>query len=172
MRVLRKTLDGIYYISGIIASLFLIAILLIIVAQMVARWTGNVFPGATAYAGYCMAAASFFALANAFNYGSHIRVSLMLNAMGRYRRIGEIWGYGVGAVTATLFARYAVKTNFLTEKLNDISQGQDATPIWIPQLAMSFGSILLAVALWDHLLRIIFTKHMGVVPQDFTEARD
>ena len=172
LRLVRRILDFIYGLSGAIASLFLIAILLIIVAQMVARWTGGVLPGATDYAGYCMAAASFFALAYALNYGAHIRVSLMLNALGRHRRKGEIWAYSVAAITATVFARFAIKTNFLSEKLHDISQGQDATPIWIPQLSMSIGTVLLAVALWDHLARIIFTDHQGVAQPDFSEMEE
>lgn len=91
-----------------------------------------------------------------------------------------------GAVIATYFARYAVKANFFSEMLNDRTQGQDQipewvvslfsldfagvvegnmtlvyTPIWIPQLAMSIGTILLAVALWDTLYRMLIT---GVNP--------
>lgn len=165
-------LDVIYTIAGYIAALFMIAILTIIVMNMGARWFGIPFPGATNYAGYCMAGASFFALAYALNHGAHIRVSLFLGRMGRFRRWGEIWCYGIAALTATFFARYAMKTNYWSEKLNDISQGQDATPLWIPQIAMSIGAVLLAVALWDHLYRILFTDHMGVEQPDLTEARD
>ena len=172
LRSVRRVLDAVYGIAGAIGALFLIAILCIIVAQMVARWTGVTFPGATNYAGYCMAAASFFALAYALNHGAHIRVSLLLSKMGRFRRWGEIWCYGIAALTATFFARYAMKANYWSEKLNDISQGQDATPIWIPQIAMSIGTVLLAVALWDHLIRILFSAHNGVAEPDVTEARD
>ncbi|MHA1157246.1 MAG: TRAP transporter small permease [Alphaproteobacteria bacterium] len=168
--LLRRTLDVIYKICGAIASLFLIAILVIIVAQMVARWTGQSFPGATNYAGYCMASASFFALAYALNRGAHIRVSLLLNSLGRWKRWGEIWCYAVAAITATLFARFAVKANFWSSKLNDISQGQDATPLWVPQIAMSIGTVVLAIALWDHLIRIVFTQHIGVQKEAIREV--
>ena len=48
------------------------------------------------------------------------------------------------------------KSEFLG-KLHDISQGQDATPMWIPQLAMAFGTVLVAIAMWDNLIRLIFT---------------
>ena len=57
-RILRRVLDGVYLAGGVVAAGFLIVILLLIVAQMLARWTGHVFPGATDYAGYAMAAAS------------------------------------------------------------------------------------------------------------------
>lgn len=172
MKMVRRGLDGLYALGGAIGALFLIAILLIIVAQMVSRWAGVTFPGATNYAGYCMAAASFFSLAYALNHGAHIRVTLLLGKLGRWRRWGEIWCYGVAAITATLFARYALKANYWTEKLNDISQGRDATPLWIPQVAMSVGTVVLAIALWDHLIRILFADHQGVGEPEIGEARD
>ncbi len=161
-RALRRILDGLYLLGGIIASLFLIAILTIIVLQMLARWTGQVFPGATDYAGYCMAAASFFAFAYALNHGAHIRVSIVLNAMGRARRWGETFCFAVGTVIATYFAWYAVKGTYISWRWNEISQGLDKTPIWIPQLSMSIGAILLAIAFWDHLVQLIFRGTHGI----------
>jgi TRAP-type C4-dicarboxylate transport system permease small subunit len=116
-----------------------------------------------------MAGASFFSLAYALNKGAHIRVTLVLGALGRWRRYGEIWCYGVAAVTAVFFARYAIKTNFGSAKWNDISQGQDATPLWIPQIVMSVGAAMLAVALIDQFLRVLLTEHDGVDEPDITE---
>ena len=52
MAFLRRFLNFIYTASGVAASLCLIAILALIVIQMLARWTGEVFPGAPDYAGY------------------------------------------------------------------------------------------------------------------------
>lgn len=156
-RGLRKTLDAIYFGSGVLAALFMVAILCIIVLQMAARWFGFVVPGSTSYAGYCMAASSFFALAYALNNGAHIRVGLLLGRLGRWRHWGEGWCLLIGASLATYFARYAIKGAYWSWKLNDVSQGQDATPLWIPQLAMVLGTVLLALALWDNLIRLIFT---------------
>lgn len=161
-RALRRVLDKIYDAGGVIAALFLVAILMIIVLQMLARWTGQVFPGATDYAGYCMAAASFFAFAHALNHGAHIRVSLFLHALGTKRRYGEMWCFFIGALAASYFAWYAVRGTYWSWKLHDVSQGLDATPIWIPQLAMSAGTIMLATAFWDHLIRLIFTGSHGI----------
>lgn len=162
-RALRRILDFLYFVGGVIAACFLIAILVLIVLQMLARWTGQVFPGATDYAGYCMAGASFFAFAYALNHGAHIRVSILLNALPKTgRRWLEIWCFGIGAAIATYFAWYGVRGNYWSWKLNEISQGLDATPIWIPQLAMSAGTILLAIAFWDHLIRLIFTSEHGI----------
>jgi len=152
----RKILDAIYNFSGFMAAAFLLILLTIIVTQMVMRWSGSVFIGATNYAGYCMAAASFFALAYALNNGSHIRVGLLLNQLGRYRRGGEIWCFGVGSALTIYLAYYAYKGVFWSIKLNDISQGQDATPLWIPQIPMAIGSTILAMTFVDHFIRILF----------------
>jgi TRAP-type C4-dicarboxylate transport system permease small subunit len=160
---LRRGLDTFYTACGGLAAVFLLIMLVIIVAQMVARWSGNTFPGSTDYAGYCMAAASFFAFAYALNHGAHIRVNLLLSRLGAKRRWGELWCFGIGAALATYFAFYAIKATYWSYKLNDISQGQDAWPLWIPQIPMAFGTSVLALAMTDHFLRILFfgIKHLG-----------
>ncbi|MEO7725639.1 MAG: hypothetical protein ABIS45_00110, partial [Burkholderiales bacterium] len=38
---------------------------------------------------------------------------------------------------------------------NDISQGSDATPLWIPQISMALGTIVLWVAFVDALVGLI-----------------
>lgn len=152
---LRRVLDRLYDLAGALAALCLIALLIIICLQMIARWSGMVFLGSTAYAGYCMAAASFFALAHTLNHGGHIRVSLLLSQLGGYRRIAEIWCFGIGSVLAVFLAWYAIKAVRVSIMLNDISQGQDATPIWIPQVPMAIGAVLFATAMIDRLIRIV-----------------
>jgi len=158
-----RFLDGLYTAGGVLAALFLIAILLLILVQMMARWTGQVFSGAPDYAGYCMAAASFLAFAHALNRGAHIRVSLLLNAAGRFRYALEVWCFAVGSAAACYLAYYAVKATSWSHKFHDISQGQDATPLWIPQLGMSIGAVLLAICFCDNLLRLIILKTHAIV---------
>ena len=162
---LRPWLDRLYTAGGVLAALCLIVILTLVTLQMLARWTGEVFPGGPDYAGYFMAAASFLAFAYALNYGAHIRVSILLNGLGRFRHLGEIWCFAIGSGLSIFFARYAIKTAYWSYKLNDISQGQDATPIWIPQLAMVVGTVILSIAMVDHLVRLIVTREHGILPE-------
>ena len=156
MKSLRKLLDFIYLSSGALAAVSLVAILLLIVVQMVARWTGEVFPGAASYAGYAMAAASFLAFANALNRGAHIRVSILLNALPKGpKRLLEIWCFGLAAAIAWYFTYYAYWFVYWSWKFNEISQSQDATALWIPQSVMVVGGGILAIALTDNLLQLI-----------------
>ena len=186
LRPLWSALDAVYVASGVIAGFFMVMILSLIVVGMVARWTSVAVPGTTEFAGYAMAATSFFALSHALTRGAHIRVSILLNSTAFLKRWLDVFAVFGAAVIATYFARYAVKSTFISEMLNDRTQGQDQvpewlvslfkldfagvasgsstlvyTPVWIPQLAMSIGTILLAIALWDTLYRMLVT---GVNP--------
>lgn len=171
MQMLRRILDTLYFASGAAASLCLITILVLIVIQMLARWTGEVFPGAPDYAGYAMASASFLAFANALNRGAHIRVSILLNALpAGLRRLTEIWCFGIGAAVMWYFVYYCQKFVYWSWKFQDISQGQDRTPLWIPQSVMLIGAVILAIALTDHLLRLIIKGKHGIVRETAGEG--
>ncbi|MCD9148552.1 TRAP transporter small permease [Pseudophaeobacter flagellatus] len=197
LRPVQRLLDRVYLLSGILASLCMITILALILAQMVARWSSLTFPGSTEYAGYAMAATSFLALAHALTRGAHIRVSVFLNMGYRFGLWLDAVAMWIAAVTATYFARYAIKTNIMSEMLNDRTQGQDFTPewllsffamfvtapskwgtlwaetgsdwvytpVWLPQLPMSIGTVLLALALWDYLCRLLITRKASITSE-------
>jgi TRAP-type C4-dicarboxylate transport system permease small subunit len=155
-RAVRRGLDGLYRACGFIAALFLVAVLLIILAQIGARWAGVQFPGSSSYAGYAMAGASFFALAYTLNHGAHIRVSLVIGRLtGTARRVAEFWCLLVATGLSVYFAWYAIKAVQVSRMIRDVSQGQDATPLWIPQLFMAAGTVVLAIAFADHLIRLL-----------------
>jgi len=154
---LRKAFDGLYMASGVAAALSLICILLLIVAQMMARWTGAIFPGAPNYAGYMMAAASFLAFANALNGGAHIRVSILLSAVPpKIKWMLEVWCFGIATAIIAYFVYYAFWFVYWSWRFNELSQAQDATPLWIPQSVMVIGGAILLVAFIDNLLAVLF----------------
>ena len=170
MGTLRKFLDFLYGLSGVIAALCLISILGLIVLQMLARWTGEVFPGAPNYAGYAMAAASFFAFANALGRGAHIRVSILLNAVpAKFKLALEIWCFGLGTLIAAYFTYYAYNFVYWSWKFNDVSQGQDASALWIPQSVMIIGGALLTLALLDNLVHL-FVRGEHRIVRDTVES--
>jgi len=160
--VMRKWLDRLYLASGVLAALCLLAILGIIVLQMIARWASIPFPGSSEYAGYLMAASSFLAFAYALNAGAHIRVSLLLNALGKRKIWLETWCMLIGSAAATFLAWYAIKAIYWSLKFNDISQGQDATPLWIVQLPVAFGAVLLAICFWDNLISLLLNRRDNI----------
>lgn len=160
---MRIALDRLYRISGAIAAAFLVVMLLLVVAQMIARWLETPVTGLTELAGYCMGATSFFGLSYAFHKQSHIRVTLVIGAMGSERRFAEIICTSIAMIISIALAAYAVKATVLSRQFVEISQGQDAVPTWIPQIAMAVGTIMLAVALADTLLGLVFNKFDAAV---------
>ena len=161
---IRAPLDVLYRWAGYLAAVFLVMILALVSLQMLARWSGQIFAGAPDFTGYCMAAASFFAMPYALNKGNHIRVSLLLGALGRHRFWAELWCWAVASALTVLFAWYAVKLTRESHLFNDISQGQDAWPIWIPQVSMAAGTILLAVCAIDNLVTLLVRGRDNIRP--------
>jgi TRAP-type C4-dicarboxylate transport system permease small subunit len=149
---MRKALDALYDGAGYLAALFMVGTLAMVLLGIASRLSSWFVPGTDAYAGYCMAAAGFLALAHTLTRGEHIRVTLILEHAGvRARRGLELWSPAVGSLLAGAFAFYSAKLAFQSWDFNDISTGNDATPLWIPQLSMAIGSLVLAIALVDAL---------------------
>jgi TRAP-type C4-dicarboxylate transport system permease small subunit len=150
---LRRCLDGIYAAAGRLAALLLIGTLAMVLTAIAGRLLHFHVPGTDAYAGYCMAGCGFLALAHTFKRGEHIRVTLLLEHLGPgARRALELGALAIATLLAALFAFYSIRLAFQSWQFNDISTGNDATPLWIPQLAMAAGTLVLCVALADELV--------------------
>jgi TRAP-type C4-dicarboxylate transport system permease small subunit len=97
-----------------------------------------------------MAACGFLALAHTLKRGEHIRVTLLLEHAGlRMRRALELWSLAAAALLSGLLAFYSVRFAVQSWQFNDISTANDATPLWIPQLAMAAGTVVLLAAFID-----------------------
>lgn len=151
---MRGFLDRLYDAAGALAALFLVGTLAMVVIGIAGRLLHFHLPGTDSYAGYCMAAAGFLALAHTLTHGEHIRVTLIaerLSARGQRRLL--LWSLGVGVLLAGLLAFYSVRLAWQSFDFNDISTGNDATPLWIPQLTMALGTVIFLVAMIDELVR-------------------
>ncbi len=164
---MRKALDTLYDAAAYAAALFMVGVLAMVLASVIGRMVGFNLRGSDAYAGYCMAAASFLAAAHTLKRGEHIRVMLFLERFGgRLRRPLEIWSHAAGTFFCGVLALYSVRLVWLSRQYHDISQGNDATPMWIPQLAMAAGSIVLLVAMADDLVRVVRGKALAAAPDE------
>lgn len=161
-RLIRRLLDGLYDGAALLAALCLILILLAITAQIAGRWFGAPVHGAAEYAGYLMAAASFLAFAHTLNRDAHIRVGLLLNFLGERRFWGEVWCLLVASAAGTYLGWYAIKTVYWSWLLGDVSQGQDATPLWIAQTPVAVGAVILAICFLDNLVTLLLTGRNNV----------
>ena len=150
---MRKLLDAVYDGAAALAALFMVSLLLMVLLSIASRQLGVHVRGTDAYAGYLMAGAGFLALAHTLKRGEHIRVTLLLGAVsGRARRALEIWSLGLACLLSGVFAFYSCRLVWQSLAFNDISTGNDATPLWIPQLAMAVGTVVFAIAFVDEWL--------------------
>ena len=147
---MRRWLDFLYDAAAWLAALAMVGVLLMVLLSIISRQVGFHVPGTDAYAGYSMAAAGFLALAHTLKRNEHIRVTLVLGRLkGRARHAMEMWAHSAGVLLAGLFAFYSVRLAWQSRTMNDISTGNDATPLWIPQIAMALGTVILLIALID-----------------------
>lgn len=150
---MRRLLDTLYDAAAALAALCMVGLLGMVLLSIVSRQLHFHVPGTDAYAGYLMAGAGFLALAHTLKRGEHIRVTLLLNHLqGRARRALEIWALAAASALALLFAFYSGRLVWQSRLFNDISTGNDATPLWLPQLAMAAGTAVLAIAFVDELV--------------------
>jgi TRAP-type C4-dicarboxylate transport system permease small subunit len=150
---MRGFLDRLYAAAGYAAAFFMVATLLMVVAGIADRALALGWRGTHMYSGDAMAASGFLALAHTFKRGEHIRVSLLLQAASpRVKRLMEIWSLFAASLLAGTLAFYAVRLTYQSWDFHDVSTGNDATPLWIPQIGMAAGAIVLFIALLDDLV--------------------
>ncbi|MBS0315220.1 MAG: TRAP transporter small permease [Burkholderiales bacterium] len=150
---MRAALDRLYDGAAWLAALMMIGLLVMVLLSILGRQLGFNVPGTDAYAGYMMAGVGFLALAHTLKRGEHIRVSLLLQALGpSARHRAELFAHAVAVLLSALLAVFSVKLCWQSWQFNDISTGNDATPLWIPQIAMAVGALVLVVAFVDELV--------------------
>jgi len=150
---MRRALDFLYHSAAVLAALCMVGLLAMVLLSVISRQMGFNVRGIDAYAGYLMAGAGFLALAHTLKMGEHIRVTLILNALkGHRRRVLEIWSLGVASLLSCLLAFYSCRLVWQSLEFNDVSTGNDATPLWIPQLTMALGTVVFAIAFVDDFL--------------------
>ena len=147
---MRKSLELLYRASGFFAAVFMIGTLTMVLASVLGRMMNFNLRGSDAYAGYCMAAAGFLALAHTLKRGEHIRVTLILERLGtKGRHRLELVAHATALFFSGMFAFFTARLVYQSYAFNDISQGNDATPLWIPQVAMAVGAAILFIAILD-----------------------
>ncbi len=134
----------------------MLAILIVTLIQILGGVSDIFLRGTDAYAGYAMAAASFFALAHTLKRGEHIRVTLILQRLPLgVRRVMEILCLGIAVLMTGFFAWYAWDMVYWSWEFESRSDAMDATLLWIPQLAMSIGVTILCVAFIDEFVQVL-----------------
>ena len=150
---LHMVVAGFDRLLAVLAALAMVAAFVSVALGVIARLAGWDIAGLDAYAGYAIAAALFLALPQTLRRQEHIRVTLLIERLGpRGRSVLEAWSLLVGFALAGYLAVYALRLVWVSREMHDVSQSADATPLWIPQIAVALGCIGFALSLADAML--------------------
>ena len=116
---------------------------LLILAQIGARFIGEIIPSSEDFAGWLLSVTIFFGLAYTFNNGGHIRVTIILGRLSRRFRYGfEIINLVIGLLITGYLAYYTVYTVYESYNFKDVTDTYVALPLWWVQLPMAVGSLV------------------------------
>lgn len=137
-----------YKLLMLLACVSMVATFIIVILGVLSREVTFInIAGLDGYAGYAIAATLFLALPATLIHGDHIRVTLVLNRLSPKAKSAFEIGCLLVATGLTLFiAWYACRAVYISYITHDVSPAADATPLWIPQIAMALGCIGLALA--------------------------
>ena len=152
----KKVLDRIFTGSGYLAGIFLVAIAVLVVAQIVARMINVQIPGVSEFAGYSLAATSFLGLAYSFRSGSHIRVTLITEKLStRAQRYLLVFVLLFALAMISIWGYNSIHLIYESWIYKEMSSGILKYPIWIPQLSMGIGVVLFCIAILEDLVNVL-----------------
>lgn len=163
---MRRVLRTLYDLTGILGGAFMVLLLIFVLYSVgpgVGLWIEQTFGlpnpityvarSADEFAGYAMLASAFLAFASTFGRGEHIRVTLFLQRLqGTPRRLAEIWCLALGSLLTGYLAWFSVRLCWQSYEINDLSTGLIAVPLWIPQVGMAVGAVVLCIAVVEQLV--------------------
>lgn len=166
---MRRFLDRLYYASGALGALFILALCALMIAQSVLREFGVRTGAVNDVVAWFCAAASFFSMAHAFKHGDFVRVTLLIDSLSEaWRKRFEIAALLVGNIAVAYLAWWACKFTYESWEFNEVAQGLLPMPLWIPQMSFALGSVLLWIALFDELILVL----QGQIPTYVREVQE
>ncbi len=153
---LRRGLDGLYALGGILASLCVLIILVLMVAASLGRtldwrvsWINDVVS-------WLCAAAAFLGMAYSFRNGDFVRVTLLLEKVSpRARNHFEVVSLATASVAIAYLAFWAARFTYQSWEFNDIAGNMVAIPLWIPQMSFVVGALILMIAVLDECVCVL-----------------
>ncbi len=149
-------LHRLYLASGLLSAAALVLICVLVMAQVIARNLGGTVRDAEEFAAWAMAAAGFLGLPYALHCGAHIRVEVALRFLPKpLHHPMELMANAIALALASYLAWYCALFVFDSWRFNEVSQGLVPVPLWLPQLPMVIGTVLLAVAFAERLVCVL-----------------
>jgi TRAP-type C4-dicarboxylate transport system permease small subunit len=145
-----------YRAAEILAAMSMILILVLVGGGIALRSIGLQLAGSDDLAAYCLVAIFFLALGPTYRQSEHIRVGLLIERIPvDSRRPLELVLTVVAAIGTGWATWWLGRLVYDSYRFGDVAQGLIAIPLWIPQLTMAVGCLVLLVALVEDVVRTL-----------------
>ena len=136
-------------VSEAVCSLFLLAMIVMIGAEAIAR---NVFGTSLQVTdevgGYLLVALTFLSMSVAESHGAFHRVELVqMRLSPSFRIVSQIVFDLMALVASVLVSWQLIRLTLNSWHAEDVAPTPLATPLWLPQASMGLGMVLLCLAL-------------------------
>ena len=148
--MVRTALEALYRWTAYLGACFIVGIGLLITAQVIGRETGVQVKGADDITAWSVVAAGFLPLAHTYRMNGQIRVTLLIERFsGMMRTALELLVLGVALFLVGFLCFSAFDMTWDSYRFGDLSQGLIVIPIWIPQISIGIGTLVLVIAIVD-----------------------
>jgi len=159
-----------------LAILSLIALLLLVLAQILMGTLSGVFTAAASamsvsweYAGYLMGAAFMFGMPHTLRYGGHIRVNVLFDALSeQHQRLVDLVSSVLSASIMGVLALSLSTMAFRSLATNSLSTSS-LTPLWIPQGALGLAAWLFTLQLLIRVI-VLLAGQAAEIPREYVGA--
>lgn len=153
---MRKLLHLLIDLSGIVAGILLLTMVVVMFVNIVMRQFGALFEGSEEIATFSMVGLAFLGLPAVYRAGMHVRVeTLYLRLSDVRQRAINIFCVIVAVLVCLVLIYFSAFLVWDSYKFGDTSIGLLAMPLWIPQLPIPIGLALLTLALLDDLGQLV-----------------
>jgi TRAP-type C4-dicarboxylate transport system permease small subunit len=156
-----RFLDKVYAAGIILAAIFMVLIAGLTLAQVIGRLFGDRHSGCRRYSRLLHGGSDFPRLGpHVSERRAHPRQPASHACSPRARRVLEVWCVLFLCVVGALFAGFAINMVIESYAFGDVSTGMMAIPLWVPQLSMAVGAVLLEIAALEELVRVLRGKSL------------
>lgn len=167
VRIYDRILNVITNITGVVAGLLVLFTGFMIVYEVICR---SIFNAPTEWvmeiSTYCVVVAGFLGMGIAYAGKKHIHVDILISRLSPKARCYIEFGTAfIGAFYSLIFMQQSWEMAMFSLEINNCAPTTLSTPLWIPQISMPIGLLVLLL----QIIRTILVDFIKIKNNDFSE---
>ncbi len=167
VRIYDRILNVITNITGVVAGLLVLFTGFMIVYEVICR---SIFNAPTEWvmeiSTYCVVVAGFLGMGVAYAGKKHIHVDILISRLSPKARCYIEFGTAfIGAFYSLIFMQQSWEMAMFSLEINNCAPTTLSTPLWIPQISMPIGLLVLLL----QIIRTILVDFIKIKNNDFSE---